>query len=476
MESRDQGCAVNFLRRFFYPILRAITKPASGPEGEPGPIAAQLLAGEALVHIRAGNELLGANRLAEALDRYQTAIDTDPTNSAAHVNLAFVLLEMGMPDRAISSLRRALALTPNSADAHYMLGSALAERRAFMDAIFHLQKAIEHNPDLSVAYRDLGKTLFDAGDHDRAMGVLRAGIERAPGFADLHYFLGNIELHQMRLDAALASFDRALQIEPTYAAVLNNKSQALQELCDFTGAAQAARAAIAINPFMHVARSNLLMTLSSDPGCTTEEYLRQAQQFGETLLIEAKASVASHRTGRRAAQEAVAGLFRVGFVSGDFVEHPVGFFLESVMAHWGLRHGMATYAYSNRPGQDSLTARLKARFDVWRDIFHMDDSTAAQLIESDRIDVLIDLSGHTALNRLPLFASRPAPVQVSWLGYWASTGLPAMDWVLADRVSVPLDHETDFMERIWYLPDTRLCFSPPADPQVPAPSLSLDRR
>jgi predicted O-linked N-acetylglucosamine transferase (SPINDLY family) len=160
---------------------------------------------------------------------------------------------------------------------------------------------------------------------------------------------------------------------------------------------------------------------------------------------------------------------RIAFVSGDLRNHPVGYFLENVLAHWKGEE-MAVTAYSNHPACDDLTARLQATVTTWRDISGLNDDEAAGLIEADQIDVLIDLSGHTAYNRLPMFARRVAPVQVSWLGYWASTGVPAIDHVIADPISVPAPHRLQFTENVWYLPSTRLCFSAPTTAETAAVS------
>jgi len=435
--------------------------------GAPAAAAAPTTPTTAAEHLRKGNALLEQGRLAEAAQQYRECIRADALHAGAHVNLAFTLIESGQPGEALAPLRRAVALAPASHDAHYLLGMALQAQLALAPAIEHLEKAIALKPDLLVAYRDLGKALHVIGQHDRAKAILRAGIEVDPRSADLHYFVGNIELHQMMLDEALASYRRALAIQPDYAAVHSNMAQALLDLCDFEGATAAARRALAIDPSLHFARSNLLMTLSSDAKHSPEEYLAEARLYGTMLMAGTAPRVAASSEAREASTTGTTRRLRVGFVSGDLRNHPVGYFLESVLAHWDNALGMEAIAYSNHPAHDDLTARLKERFGAWRDIWGMSNDAAARQIESDRIDVLVDLSGHTAENRLPLFARRPARVQASWLGYWASTGLPTMDYLLADRVSVPPEQRVQFTETIWYLPETRMCFSPPAGPGVP---------
>jgi predicted O-linked N-acetylglucosamine transferase (SPINDLY family) len=146
----------------------------------------------------------------------------------------------------------------------------------------------------------------------------------------------------------------------------------------------------------------------------------------------------------------------------------VGFFLESLLAHLHpLR--VELYAYSNKAYADELTARIRPHFSAWREIHNLNDEQTAQLIHRDGIHILIDLSGHTAGNRLPVFAWKPAPVQVAWLGYFATTGVAEMDYLIADAAGVSASHRTQFSETVQYLPDTRLCFTPPVTELSVAP-------
>jgi predicted O-linked N-acetylglucosamine transferase (SPINDLY family) len=162
-----------------------------------------------------------------------------------------------------------------------------------------------------------------------------------------------------------------------------------------------------------------------------------------------------------------AGRLRIGFVSGDFHEHPVGYFLEGVLQHLD-RSAFELFAYPTAAKHDALSARIRPKFTGWHLIKGLSYEGAARQIRADGIDILIDLAGHSGDNRLPLFALRPAPVQVSWLGYFASTGVDEIDYVLVDEASVPAGLERHFSEKAWRLPETRLCYTPPTDNVVPA--------
>jgi predicted O-linked N-acetylglucosamine transferase (SPINDLY family) len=166
------------------------------------------------------------------------------------------------------------------------------------------------------------------------------------------------------------------------------------------------------------------------------------------------------------------GRIRIGLVSGDLREHPVGYFLEGPLAQLA-RSRIEVFAYPTHHAHDALTERLRACCKSWSPIFGLADELAAQRIHDDGIQVLFDLAGHSAHGRLPVFAWRPAPVQVAWLGYFASTGVTEIDYLLADPLSVPAQHRAHFSETIWYLPETRICFAAPRDapPVAPLPAL-----
>jgi protein O-GlcNAc transferase len=427
---------------------------------EPAPSAP-----DAADHLRAGNAHLEAGRLEDAAGCYRNAIDADPHRADGHVNLGFVLYRLGRLQEAETALDAAARIDPASHDAHYLLGLLLLARHAHEAAIVHLQRAIELSPGLLPVYPSLGKALHDVGRHDEAKKVLRQGLAIDPDDATLHSHLGNVELHLMELEEAVASYRKALALDPGLADIHSNIGQVLMNLGDFEGAVNAARAALAIDPGSHVAHSNLLMTLSCDPACPPASYRNEAAAYGRQLAALLGTQV-SHRTFANATPDAP---LRVGFVSADLNRHPVGYFLVGTLRHWNAA-SMTAIAYSNHRKHDDITAELKTHFSEWRDIADLDDGAVVGLVAADRIDVLVDLSGYTAHNRLPVFARRAAPVQASWLGYWASTGLGTMDFLLTDEVTLPPARRDEVTEEVRYLPGTRLCFTAPSGEMVPAVS------
>ncbi len=156
---------------------------------------------------------------------------------------------------------------------------------------------------------------------------------------------------------------------------------------------------------------------------------------------------------------------RVGLVSGDLHSHPVGYFLEGPLAALASQEhaDVELFAYANNVFNDAVTERIKGCCRGWFSALGISDKLLAERIADDRIDVLIDVSGHTAGNRLSVFAWRPAPVQATWLGYFATTGVEAIDYFIADPWTLPESDEASFTESIWRLPETRLCFTPPME-------------
>lgn len=170
---------------------------------------------------------------------------------------------------------------------------------------------------------------------------------------------------------------------------------------------------------------------------------------------------------------------RIGFVSGDLNAHPVAFFLESTLKEMNASESdlqLTLIAYHSSQKQDVHSERLKPFFSMWHQVEQWSDAQLVQQIQNDQIDILIDLSGHTHGNRLPVFVQKPAPLQISWLGYWGSTGISSIDYVLADPISVPADEEKWLIEKVWKLPHLRYCFSIPADAQEVSPSPCIERK
>jgi predicted O-linked N-acetylglucosamine transferase (SPINDLY family) len=370
------------------------------------------------------------------------------------------LLQTGRLAEAAAVFRQILAVRPAHADALHLLGLVAYYEGNYSGAVDLIMAALTHHTS-EIFYGNLGNAFAGLGKRAAAIECFRQAIALKPGYIQAHNNLGNQLREQGSFADAVASFRTVIALQPDYAEAHNNLANALVDLGDLDAAIEAYRRAIALKPGLLEARSNLLFILSYRDDLSQAAYLAQAEAFGRIATAQAKPFRDWPALHRPLAGDRPRPL-RVGLVSGDLKTHPTGHFLESILAHID-RTKIELAAYPTRRVEDDLTARIKPYFSAWTPLASMTDEQAAARIRDDRIDLLLDLSGHMNFNRLPMFAWRPAPVQASWLGYFASTGLPAMDYLLGDPHVLPHDAKADYTERLWRLPDSYLCFTPPAE-------------
>ena len=379
-----------------------------------------------------GHLLLLAARPADALACFDAAIARQPQAAMLHGNRGLALLQTGQLDASVASFQRALALGPAHAETWNNLGITLGRLGREEEACDSLRQALRHQPDYPQAWNNLAVLLQTLGQFAQAEAALRHALQLLPQYPDAHNNLGNLLRKRGRMTEALASYRQALLQRPDWPAAMSNQ----------------------------------LFALACASPMRAQEQLAAARHFGR---------VASRISGPPLQDwlcQSEPACLRIGLVSGDLCEHPVGYFLENLLTHADARR-IEFVAYASAFHQDDMTRRLRSHLAGHRVIAGMDDERAAGQIRADGVHILLDLSGHTANNRLTLFARRPAPVQAAWLGYFATTGVEQMDRVLADPVGVPPGNEGQFTERVLRLPETRLCFTPPhgAPPVSPLPAL-----
>lgn len=372
-----------------------------------------------------------------------------------HYNLAVSLMAGSRFGEAVEALRNSVRLNANHADAQFSLGRLFQHLRQPNESIAAYRQAVAIRPDFAEAHSNLGTILLEVGELDLAIASFCAAIQHKPGHAEAHNNLGHALQARGLLNQAAASYSVAIGFRPDFPEALSNLGNVFKEMGQPDKAIAAYRTALTHRPGYPAAHGNLLMAQHYAPECGNADFLAAARAWAaqHERPAEPRGFAAPRAPGRA---------LRVGYVSGDFNSHPVGYFLESVLAAHD-RSRIEVICYANNSRSDGLTGRLRALADRWHEIIGVGDDAVAGLVRQDGIDVLVDLSGHTAGNRLPLFARRPAPVQVSWLGYFGTTGLRSIDWILADRYVVPPGEERFFTEAVWRLPASYLCFTPPAD-------------
>lgn len=357
---------------------------------------------------------------AAALPHLQLVVAAMPDNPEAIVNLGAIHHQLGQLDQAVACYRRVIELQPNLVLAHTNLGHALKTLGQFEAALFHCERAAALAPTDPLAQLNLGGLFLETGRLAEADQYYRRAMELKPDFPQAHLNRGIVLSKLGRQNDALACFREVLRLQPDNAYALSN--------------------------IVYI--SNYLPELSAD------DVLRAARAFGAVAAARAQA----RRSWPNAADPDRP--LRVGLVSGDLRAHPVGYFLETLLGAID-RRDIGLYAYASDPRHDSVSERLQANVMAWRSVVGMNDEAVARQVSADAIDILIDLSGHTAQNRLPVFAWRPAPVQATWLGYCGTTGVAAIDYIIGDRHVTPLDESAHLSERPWLLPESYMCFSAP---------------
>lgn len=382
------------------------------------------------VHLNLGNALQEQDQLEEAMRCYREALRLDPGYPEAHNNLANVLSRLGRLEEAVASYQEALRLRPDYAMAHNNLGNALARLRRLDEAIASHGEALRLCPDYAMAHNSLGNALHALG----------------------------------RIGEAVASFREALRLKRDYADAMNNLGNALSRSGQYAEAVACYRQALQIQPDFAMAHSNLVFVMHYDPAYDAEAILEEHRRWAARHATPLATWIRPHYN--KADPERP---LRIGYVSPDFRLHSVAFFIEPVLAAHD-RGLFPAFCYSDVPHPDAVTERLRGFADGWRNICGLTEAQVAELVRQDDIDILVDLAGHAGGNRLLAFARKPAPVQVTYLGYPNTTALATMDYRITDCWADP-EGRTEHLhtEELVRLPQGFLCYQPPQEtPEVSA--------
>lgn len=400
--------------------------------------------------------------LSAAIECYEQAVALDPRYVKALYNMANALSRLSLPVEAEDSYRRAIAADGTYFAAHNNLGVLLLGQGRYQEAEGLFRSVVGADPSDAEAYNNLGLALSGQRQFVAAEAALRQAIALSPRYDSAYNNLGEALRGQGQLDQAEVCYRQAIAIRATYVEAWNNLGVTLKDQGRVDEADICYRQALEADPGYYPARSNLLLNLCFNPASTSEAYLSEALQYESNLDLGREEPFDAWQT------EASPNRLRVGLVSGDFRSHSVGWFLDAWLPHVDPG-SIELFAYVANPARDAHTDRLQRSFSQWIPIFGLSDAAVAREIHAHGIHVLVDLSGHTAFSRLRTFAFRPAPVQATWLGYCASTGMPSIDYYIADPRTLPPAIDDQFTERVWRLPETYLCFAPPLECVEPSP-------
>ncbi|NNG22582.1 O-linked N-acetylglucosamine transferase, SPINDLY family protein [Telluria aromaticivorans] len=452
-------------------LLGSLPHFASALQGDPGEERYWLTYIDALMQARqfaTARELIGLGRRhglqGPAADAFEQQLATTGAPDTQEIDAAAALFAQGQDEAAGNAARALVERFPQHAFGWKLLGAVLYKNRLLAPAIEAMQKSVRYAPDDAETLSNLGLALKQAGVLAEAKTVLEQSIALRPRSSHAHNNLAATLQEMGRLAEAHASANTALALDPDNVDAWNTLAVVLGNLGRSCEAVAAYRRVLARSPNDTDAHGNMLFCMTHMESVTPDTLFDEHRRFGQRLEARLETRRAWDNTPEPRRR------LRVGFVSGDLRNHAIANFVEPVFKRLAMQPGLALHAYYNYPLHDDVTARLRGTMAQWRDVAALDDDALDALVRADGIDILIDLSGHTGHNRLPVFARKPAPVQASWIGYPGTTGLAAMDYYLADRHVLPpgqFDHL--FTEKLVHLP-VAWAFEPAATaPDLAAP-------
>jgi protein O-GlcNAc transferase len=424
-----------------------------------------------------GIALRAKNDLESSAAAFSKAVSLRPDYAEAYNNLGTVLRQQNKLDEAIAAYRRALALRPEAGEIHKNLGNALVAGGDVPGAIEAYRQAVKLRPDDAATAFLLGNTLLTSGHAAEAAEAIRAALALMPNQPEMLNNLANALFVQGEFTAAAEVFGQLIAVKPDFAVAHNNLGNVRKELGQIDAAIECFRNALMLerNPGFH---SNLLFTMHllepTNPTAIFQEHVGWDRMYGRPPGAENPAYDNNRDPDRP---------LRIGYVSTDLRDHPVAFFLENLISNHDPKQ-VEVFVYYAGPRPDAVTQRFMRLVPNWRTIApNESDARAAERIRQDRIDILFDLCGHTAGNRMLIFTHKPAPIQINYLGYPGTSGLRAMDYRLTDVHADPIlstdsgqvgTTEQFHTEQLIRLPKTFACYRPPdAPPPVgPLPAAS----
>ncbi|MFQ5488745.1 MAG: tetratricopeptide repeat protein, partial [Gammaproteobacteria bacterium] len=406
--------------------------------------------------LAAAAQALRADRLEEVEGLCREVLAHQPAQPDAILYLARVLHERGDSPAALQAVERALAAAPDHAALHNSRGMLLHALQRPEEARAAFLEALRCQPD----YLDACFNLVAVGCLDESESCFLRAMALHPGQWRGYGGYGDMLLRHQQYSRAVKWLREALRLQPGEARLWERLGLALRNLGQFTEAETAYRRALQLRPDFATAHSALLSMLGYHVLASPAQLLAEHQAWDRLHGGGARRlGTFAHRPRPGARRR-----LRIGYVSPDFDRHAVSYFIEPLLEYHD-RSQVEVFCYAEVHNPDEVTARLQARADVWRSTVGRDDEAVARMIHADGIDVLVDLAGHSHAerSRIRVFTYKPAPVQATYLGYFSTTGLQAMDYWISDAVTHPAATPEEAVERIYRLPRCCVSYRPPED-------------
>lgn len=402
-------------------------------------------------------------RFAEAADRLRRVVELSPQDHNAMYELGIALQQTGELDEAEQCYRHVMAAFPQSVEVHNNLGICLALRGRLEESKAEFQAVLNIQPQHPEAHSNLGNVLLTQARYHEAVACYKESLKYDQNNPMAYNNLSAALAPLGHLHEAAQCGELAVKLQPNYPDAWNNLGNVYKDMGWFDQAYAASREAMRQQPRgpsgtttlqTATAHSNLLMTLNYDPRVSTEQIA--AEHY---LWFEQEGKELPRPTSYRNRPDPERPL-RVGYISPDFRQHPVTDFLIPILEHHD-REQFPTFLYSNSGALDATTDRVRNACDSWNIVHGRTDAEVARLVQDHEIDILVDLAGHTAHNRLVCFAMKPAPVQVTYLGYPTTTGLPTIDYLFTDAIVDRPEDEAFYVEKLYRLDGNFSCWAPP---------------
>lgn len=407
-----------------------------------------------------GIVLFAMGRLEEATAAQQQAAALRPNFLQPKVRLIDLAVARDRAEEAVEFALGVLRQFPDHPVVLNALGNAYDALHRLPEALEVFTRAVALQPDMAEAQFNRGNILKDLGRFDEAAAVFRAALDTNPNLPAAHNNLGIVLCKEGELDDGLDRFRQALHLDPKCAAIYNNLGGALKDIGEHAEALGYYLRALELQPMMVDARSNLLLSLHYPADPDRAEIFAAHRAWDRVQAEPLRAAMRPHGNDRDPQRR-----LRIGYVSPDLHDHPVGRLLLPILQQHD-RAAVEVIAYAQLDKPDEVTERLRENVAEWRDVRNLSDAEVAEQVRADAIDILVDLAGHTRSHRLLMFARKPAPLQVSYLGYPNTTGMSAIDYRLSDHHADPEGADPFCVEELIRLDPCAWCFSPL--PDVPA--------
>ncbi len=413
-------------------------------------------------HCNLGVAFYGLGRLIEAASSYNRALAINPAYPQAHYNLGNVLRDQEECDQAVACYRKAIELKPDYIEAHNNLGFTLQRQGQLSEAIASLNNALSLNPDDGGALVNLGNSYLQLRNLKQAEQSFRQALDVNADEAEAHNGLGNVLKARDQLDEAVASYRKAIEIIPEFIEAHNNLGNVFKDQGKEDASIECFKRALDMNPDYAMAFSNLLFTMTGSAAYGPADIWAEIEHWNQLRAPAVSSRPANHRNDKTPGRR-----LTIGYVSPDFRRHSVSYFFEPLLSAHD-RDAVKAICYAEVSDPDEMTGRLQELSDGWCQTVGRTARDIAQQIQRDGVDILVDLAGHTKGNRLDVFALKPAPLQITWLGYPGSTGLGAMNCRLTDAIADPEGvSDPYFSEDLIRLNRGFHCYKPPSDcPEV----------